>query len=197
MQKKSFQELASAFNTHAQNSAGNQDRMEHLSLRYALLTRHKTSGVDDAAKTELAQTMLNATIKFADKVIDYIEQSASSSLDEERGSPEIVSGWVEAPLTAMTAPEAIAYLPKGTAEQLSELALKAIDALADKPDGYRFHKDAYATMGQIVQTILTHADMIADHVKANELTADHLATKQPIVARKPILLKSKTATPAA
>lgn len=195
MQNKSFQDLVNVFNTQALTSTSNQDRMGHLALRYALLTRHKSTGVDDAEKTALAQTMLDATITFVEKVIDYVGQPALSVGEDDRGTPEVISGWVEAPLTALTAPESIAYLPKNTSEKLAELALRAIDEMASKPDGHRFHKDSYATMGYITQTILTHADMIADHVKANELTADHFATKQPIVTRKPILLKSKAATP--
>lgn len=200
MQNKSFQDLVDVFNSNALTSASNQDKMGLLALRYALLTRHKSTGVDDAEKTALAQTMLDATIKFAEKVLDHILQQSSSvqGLEDFRDLPESVetiNGWVEAPLTALTAPESIAYLPKGASETLADIALQAIDAMSSKPDGFKFHQYAHKTMGQITQTILTHADMIADHAKANELTVDHLATKQPIVARKPILLKSKSPVP--
>lgn len=197
MQKKSFQELVSAFNAHAQNSTRNQDKMEHLSLRYALLTRHSSTNADDAEKSALARTMLDTTAAFIRNVIGYIQDPCITDQDNNRGTVEMINGWVEAPLTAMTAPEAISYLPKGTSELLAELALQAIDALADKPDEYKFHKDAHKTMGQVVQTILTHADMIADHAKANELTAEHLKTKQQIVPRKPIVLKARPVTPVA
>jgi|GEM_PF-2499563 len=194
MQKKSFQELAATFNTLTSVSTGNQDKMAHLSLRYAILSRHKWDGEDDATRTALAHTMLDTALTFINNVFDYIIEKDRLG---EKASPETVYGWIEAPLTAMVSPEAIAYLPKDTPDRLAELALKGIDDMAGKPADYKFHKDAYATMALAVQSILTHADMVADHVKANELTPDHLKTKQPITARKPIMLRSRAATPAA
>lgn len=61
MQNKSFQDLVDVFNSNAITSPSNQDKMGLLALRYALLTRHKATGVDDTEKTALAQTMMDGT----------------------------------------------------------------------------------------------------------------------------------------
>jgi len=172
--------------------------MIHIALRYALLTRHKAVGADDADKCALAQTMLDAHVRFVERLVDFIDRRDDDmDTEESRGTVALISSWVEAPLAALTAPEAIAYLPKNAAEQLAELALKALDTHAEKGNDYKFYKDAHAMIAQVTNSLLSHADAIADHAKANELSADHMKTRQPVSTRKPIILKPRADAPAA
>ena len=180
----SHSKILNDFNSSAEDSSNNVQLMKTRSLEYAFLIKHKLRQAGDEEKRELSESMLSATIKNIEFVISHSVKLRSG--DELSGEGEYAD-YIDPPLTALTSPESLPYLPRDTPDRLADTALKAIEQL---------NKQETAGLGHLVtqhvlQRLLDYTDIVTDSMARREIKPEHLQTSEPITTRKPIILRTK------
>lgn len=175
------------FNVGADSSATNVNKMKTRSLEYAFLLKHKLRQAGDEEKRALAEAMLSATIKNVECVISY---SFSSQPEDRLSSEREYAEYIDPPLTALTSPESLPYLPPDTPERLADTALKAIEKIGAK-DPFTF---GAGVAQHVLQRLLDYTDIVTDSMANRDIKPEQLKTNAPITTRKPIILRPKANT---
>ena len=183
----SYSKILNDFNSSADGSASNVNQMKTRSLEYAFLLKHKLRQAGDEEKRELCEAMLSATIKNIEFVISH---SIKLKSGDEWASEQEYADYIDPPLTALTSPESLPYLPPDAPERLADAALKGIEKLGRQD---HFSLGSVATQ-HVLQKLLDYTDIVTDSMVHRDIKPEHLKTNAPITTRKPIILRTKANT---